>query len=89
MAVMFARRLRIEIEDEAGTRLCPLEWLDRFFMRHFTGLSGLEDTLPAGEGRLQAGLQVDLDFLHQQFKHWLRGHKLLGPRAQLRIIAES
>ncbi len=86
---MFARRLRIEIKEDAGVRLCPLEWLDRFFMRHFTGLSALEDTLPTAEGRLEAGFNVDLDFLHQNFEDWLRGHKMLGPGAQLRIIAES
>ncbi len=86
---MFAQRLRIEIEEEGRSRLCPLDWLDRFFMRHFTGLRALEDTLPAGEGRLEAGLNVDLGLLHQQFEQWLRGHKLLGPNAQLRITTES
>lgn len=86
--VMFARRLCVEIEEEGRVKPCPQDWLDHFFMRHFTGLSGLDDTLPAGEGRLEAGLDVDLDFLHQQFEQWLRGRKLLPAAARLRITKE-
>lgn len=86
---MFARRLRVEIEEDGGIRLCPLDWLDRFFMRHFTGFRALEDTLPTGDGRLEVGLHVDPDVVHRQFEQWLRGHKLLAPEARLRIIAEK
>ncbi len=86
---MFARRLRIEIEENSNTRPCPLDWLDRFFMRHFTGFRGLEDTLPAGAGRLEVGLDVDTGVLGQHFEQWLRGHKLLAPEARLRITADS
>lgn len=86
---MFARRLRVEIEEAGDLRPCPLEWLDRFFMRHFTGLSALDNTLPAGEGRLEAAFDVDLEVLHREFENWLRGHKLISPTAQLRITTES
>ncbi len=87
---MFARRLRIEIDEGEGhSRLCPLDWLDRFFMRHFTGLSALDDTLPAGDGRLEAGLDVDLDLLRREFEQWLKGHKLLAPGEELRVKSEE
>lgn len=37
----------------------PLEWLDSFCMRNFTRAGEFDDTLPTGEGRLEAGLRVD------------------------------
>ncbi len=86
---MFARRLRIEIEQEGSARACPLDWLDQFFMRHFTGFTALEHTLPAGEGCLEAGFGVDLDLLQRQFEQWLKGRKLISPAAQLKITTES
>ena len=58
-------------------------------MRHFTGLSALDNTLPAAEGRLEAGFDVDLEVLRREFEQWLRGHKLLGPGGRLRITSES
>lgn len=86
---MFARRLRVEIEEEGRPRPCPLDWLDHFFMRHFTGLRALDATLPVGEGRLEAGFEVELGTLHREFEKWLRGRKMIAPEAQLRITPES
>lgn len=40
-------------------RPVPLDWLDTFCMRNFTGSAEFDDTLPTGEGTLQAGLRVD------------------------------
>jgi len=82
---MFARKLRVEIEESGNRRPCPADWLDHFFMRHFTGLAALENTLPAGEGRLEAGLDVDLDFLRREFEKWLRGRKMIAPGEHLLI----
>ncbi len=86
---MFARRLWINIEEKGLTRPCPLDWLDHFFMRHFTGISALEATLPVGDGCLEAGFDVDLEVLHREFEKWLRGRKMLPPDAQLRITTET
>ena len=45
---MFARKVRVEY-DEQRTRLpCPLKWLDSFSMRHFTNFTVFADTLPGG-----------------------------------------
>ena len=85
--LMFARKLRVEMEEAGGRRPCPLEWLDRFFMRHFTGISALDNTLPVAEGCLEAGLDVNLDVLRSQFAQWLRGHKLLASTAELRVMS--
>ena len=82
---MFARKLRVEIEENGLRRPCPLEWMDHFFMRHFTGLSALEDTLPVTEGLLEAGARVPLDVLTGQFEQWLRGRKMIPAQAMLRV----
>ncbi len=82
---MFALKQRVDIEKNGEKRACPLDWLDHFFMRHFTGLSALENTLPAGEGLLEAGLDIDLDFLQREFEKWLRGRKMIAAEEHLVI----
>lgn len=82
---MFARKLRVEIEKNGEKRACPLDWLDHFFMRHFTGLSALDNTLPAGEGWLEAGLDVEVGLLQREFEKWLRGRKMIAAEEHLVI----
>ncbi len=82
---MFARKLRVEIERHGDQRPCPLDWLVHFFMRHFTGLRALENTLPAAEGLLEVGLDVDLEILQREFETWLRGRKMITPEEHLLI----
>lgn len=48
----------------------PLDWLDSFCMRNFTGSAEFDDTLPTGEGRLEAGLQVDPARLAAAMSEW-------------------
>lgn len=85
---MFARKLRVEIDEDGHRRLCPLDWLDQCFMRHFTGVSALEETLPVADGLLEAGLGVNLETLTQHFETWLRGRKMILPDARV-IFSES
>lgn len=54
-------------------------------MRHFTGLSALEETLPVGEGLLEAGHRVAPELLREKFEEWLRGRKLIPGEAVLHI----
>lgn len=56
---MYARKLQAVIVIEGTRRPAPLDWLDTFCMRNFTGSAEFDDTLPTGEGRLEAGLSVD------------------------------
>jgi hypothetical protein len=56
---MYARKLRAETIIAGERRPVPLEWLDSFCMRNFTRSGEFDDTLPTGEGRLEAGLRVD------------------------------
>jgi hypothetical protein len=56
---MYARKLKVEVVIGGERRLCPLEWLDSFAMRNFTNSAEFDDTLPTGEGALEASFQVD------------------------------
>ena len=68
---MFARKILIEVLDPAGPKPCPLSWLDSFCMRSFTGRTGFDETLPMGDGRLEASFRVDLDALRIDMEDWL------------------
>jgi hypothetical protein len=70
---MFTRRLSIQRIDENGEpHPCPIRWLDSFAMRNFTGEAIFDDTLPAGDGLLEAGHRVPLDRLRQAMEEWFR-----------------
>ena len=51
-------------------RPVPLEWLDSFCMRNFTGSAEFDDTLPTAEGSIEAGLSVDVDRLAAAMGEW-------------------
>ncbi|HXZ19160.1 MAG TPA: hypothetical protein VEG63_04370 [Candidatus Acidoferrales bacterium] len=68
---MYARKWFVEIEIGGIRRPCPLDWLDSFCMRNFTNAPEFDDTLPAGEGRLEASFRVDAERLAAAFGDWL------------------
>jgi hypothetical protein len=80
---MFARKLLVEIEENGTRRPCPMDWLDQCFMRHFTGLSALEETLPVADGRMEAGFTVSVEKLTEHFQQWLRGKKMITSSARV------
>jgi len=51
----------------------PLDWLDSFCMRNFTGSAEFDDTLPVAEGELEAGLAVDPARLGAAMSEWFTG----------------
>ena len=51
-------------------RPVPLDWLDSFCMRNFTGSAEFDDTLPAGEGQLEVGSRVDPARLAAAMSEW-------------------
>ena len=67
---MYARKLRVDIVIDGERRAAPLDWLDNFCMRNFTGSAEFDDTLPTGEGRLEAGAGVDPSRLAQAMSEW-------------------
>ena len=69
-AKMYARKLRAEMTIRGERKPVPLEWLDSFCMRNFTRAVEFDDTLPTGDGRLEAGLRVDPDGLATALSEW-------------------
>jgi hypothetical protein len=56
---MFAQRFQVTVRMDGEERPCPLEWLDAFCMRNFTGSAEFDDTLPIADGQLEASFRVD------------------------------
>jgi hypothetical protein len=70
---MFVRRLSIERVDSSGVgHACPIRWIDNFAMRNFTNDQVFDDTLPVGDGLLEAGHRVPLDRLGPAMEDWFR-----------------
>jgi hypothetical protein len=80
---MFARKIRVEYEEN-GTRLpCPLKWLDSFSMRNFTNASIFDDTLPIADGRMEIGSNVPLEQLREAMQDWFRRKSYLPKDSKL------
>lgn len=83
---MFLRRLRIEYVTATGeVAPCPIAWIDNFAMRNFTNDAVFDDTLPAGDGLLEAGLRVPLDRLAAAMEDWFRRKGYLKKDQHLRV----
>jgi hypothetical protein len=67
---VFARKLRVEMSVGAERRTVPLDWLDSFCMRNFTGAAEFDDTLPVADGRMEAGLNVEPARLATAMSEW-------------------
>ena len=82
---MFARKIRVEYEENGERVPCPLKWLDSFSMRNFTNQSVFDDTLPVADGRMEIGASVPLNELKTAMEDWFRrkGYLPKGSRLQL------
>jgi len=80
---MFARKVRVEYEQDGKLHPCPLKWLDSFSMRNFTNASVFDDTLPAGDGYLEIGTNVPIDQLREAMEDWFRRKSYLPKEAKL------
>ena len=85
---MFARKIRVEYEEKAERRLCPLKWLDSFSMRNFTNASVFDDTLPIADGLLEIGAKVPMDELKSAMEDWFRRKSYLPKNAAL-LLSEN
>lgn len=75
---------------EGERKECPLEWLDAFAMRNFTGAAEFDDTLPVGEGRIEVGLSVQPERLRKSLEDWLnKTGKGGGKKVQVEIEEEK
>jgi hypothetical protein len=84
---MFVRRLSVERVDASGARhACPIKWIDNFAMRNFTNDALFDDTLPVGDGLLEAGHRVPLDRLQAAMEDWFRRKGYLKAEDRLVIV---
>jgi hypothetical protein len=83
---MFARRLSIQRIDVNGLgQPCPIAWIDNFAMRNFTNDPVFDDTLPVGDGLLEAGTRVPLTRLQPAMEDWFRRKGYLKPGERLKV----
>jgi hypothetical protein len=82
---MFARRIRVDYEENGTKHPCPLKWLDSFSMRNFTNASVFDDTLPLGDGRMEIGSKVPLGELKNAMEDWFRRKSYLAKDASLLV----
>jgi hypothetical protein len=85
---MFARKIRVEYEENGARVLCPLKWLDNFSMRNFTNASVFDDTLPTADGHMEIGSNVPLDQLRDAMEDWFQRKGYLPKDSKL-ILAEN
>uniref|UniRef100_E6QHX3 Uncharacterized protein n=1 Tax=mine drainage metagenome TaxID=410659 RepID=E6QHX3_9ZZZZ len=77
---MFARRLAIlRVEANGAESPCPIHWIDNFAMRNFTNEAVFDDTLPVGDGLLEAGHLVPVERLKPAMEDWFRRKGYLKP----------
>jgi hypothetical protein len=69
---MFARKIRVEYEQNGRRLPCPLKWLDSFSMRNFTNATAFDNTLPVADGLMEIGTHVPLADLKDAMEDWFR-----------------
>jgi hypothetical protein len=82
---MFARKIRVDYEEDGQRHPCPLKWLDNFSMRNFTNASVFDDTLPVKDGLIEIGKNVPLAELKSAMEDWFRRKSYLRKDAQLSV----
>jgi hypothetical protein len=85
---MFARKIRVEYEENGQRHACPLKWLDSFSMRNFTNDQVFDDTIPSGDGRMEIGTHVPLERLRSAMEDWFRRKSYLPQGARLLVEEE-
>lgn len=83
---MWVRKLHIERVTTAGEAVpCPIAWIDNFAMRNFTNDAIFDDTLPAGDGILEAGSRIPVERLQKAMEDWFRRKGYLKAEEKLRV----
>jgi hypothetical protein len=82
---MFARKIRVEYEENGHCVPCPIRWLDTFSMRSFTNATVFDDTLPVSDGLMEVGTDVPLDRLKDAMEDWFRRKSYLPKGTSLKM----
>jgi len=84
---MFARKIRVEYEQNGRRLPCALKWLDSFSMRNFTNASIFDNTLPLADGLMEIGTQVPLTELKSAMEDWF-WRKSYVPKDATLVLSE-
>jgi hypothetical protein len=68
---MYAQKFLVDVVIRGERKPCPLEWLDQFCMRNFTNAADFDDTLPVGEGKVEASLRLTPGRFAEGLSAWL------------------
>ena len=68
---MYAQKFQVDVVIRGQRKACPMEWLDQFCMRNFTNSAEFDDTLPIGEGRLEASFRLTPERFAEGLAAWL------------------
>lgn len=85
---MFARKIRVEYEENGVKHACLLKWMDTFSMRNFTNASLFDDTLPVADGWMEIGRNVPIAELRDAMADWFR-RKSYIPKDAVLIVTEA
>jgi len=85
---MFARKIRVEYEQNGRRLPCPLKWLDSFSMRNFTNATAFDNTLPVADGLMEIGTHVPLAELKDAMEDWFRRKSYIPKDASL-VLTET
>ena len=80
---MFARKIRVEYENNGQSVACPMKWLDSFSMRSFTNASVFDHTLPITDGIMEVGSKVPLDQLQAAMEDWFQRKSYIPKESKL------
>ena len=82
---MFARKVRVEYEENGRRSRCPMKWLDSFAMRSFTNATVFDHTLPVDDGVMEVGTKVPLDQLKEAMEDWFRRKSYISKNSKLQL----
>ncbi len=85
---MFARKIRVEYENNGRLLPCPIKWLDNFSMRSFTNATVFDDTLPVADGEMEIGKNVPLNKLKEAMEDWFKKKSYI-PKEKTLLVAEQ
>jgi hypothetical protein len=82
---MFARKIRVEYEDNGQLHPCPMKWMDSFSMRNFTNATVFDDTLPVADGLIEIGSKVPVGELKAAMEDWFHRKSYLPKESELLV----
>ena len=68
---MYAQKFDVHVVIQGQEKPCPVEWLDQFCMRNFTNSADFDDTLPVGDGKIEASFRLTPERFADGLAAWL------------------